>query len=106
MNYNWKYEAPEASAVGTATRLAKKLNIHPILGKLLADRGITEEDAVRRFFSPKLTYLHDPFLMNDMQKAVDRLKERCYCLTLLNSSRNKQLTRERKEKMEKLLGIV
>lgn len=75
MNYNWKYEAPEASAVGTATRLAKKLNIHPILGKLLADRGITEEDAVRRFFSPKLTYLHNPFLMNDMQKAVDRLNK-------------------------------
>ena len=39
------------------------------------------------------------------QKAVDRLKERCYCLTLLNTSRNKQLTKERKEKMEKLLGI-
>ena len=39
------------------------------------------------------------------QKAVDRLKERCYRLTLLNTSRNKQLTKERKEKMEKLLGI-
>ena len=39
------------------------------------------------------------------QKAVGRLKERCYCLTLLNTSRNKQLTKERKEKMEKLLGI-
>ena len=39
------------------------------------------------------------------QKAVDRLKERCYCLTLLNTSRNKQLTKERKEKMEKLLGM-
>ena len=39
------------------------------------------------------------------QKAVDRLKERCYCLTLLNTSRNRQLTKERKEKMERLLGI-
>ena len=39
------------------------------------------------------------------QKAVDRLKERCYCLTLLNASRNKQMTKERKEKMERLLGI-
>ena len=39
------------------------------------------------------------------QKTVDRMKERCYCLTLRNTSRNRQLTRERKDKMEKLLGI-
>lgn len=39
------------------------------------------------------------------QRAVDRMKERCYCLTLRNTSRNRQMTKERKEKMEKLLGI-
>lgn len=39
------------------------------------------------------------------QKAIDRMKERCYCLTLRNTKRNRQITRERKEKMEKLLGI-
>ena len=39
------------------------------------------------------------------QKAVDRMKERCYCLTLSNTSRYRQLTSQRKEKMEKLLGI-
>ena len=39
------------------------------------------------------------------QKAVERMKERCYCLTLNNTSRNKQMTCERREKMERLLGI-
>ena len=39
------------------------------------------------------------------QKAVDRMKERCYCLTLNNTTRNKQMTCERREKMERLLGI-
>ena len=39
------------------------------------------------------------------QKAVDRMKERCYCVTLRNTGRYQQLTRERKAKMEKLLGI-
>ena len=75
MNYKWKYEAPEASAVGKASHLAKKLNIHPLLGQLLAERGLTDDAAVRRFFNPRLTNLHDPFLMDDMQKAVDRLNK-------------------------------
>ena len=49
------------------------MGIHPALGKLLFDRDIRTLQEARHFFRPQLTELHDPFLMNDMQKAVDRL---------------------------------
>ena len=39
------------------------------------------------------------------QEAVDRMKERCYYLTLSNTKRYRQITSQRKEKMETLLGI-
>ncbi len=39
------------------------------------------------------------------KQAVSRMKERCYCITLRNTGRYQRITRERKEKMEKLLGI-
>ena len=42
---------------------------------MLRDRGIYSPFEARRFFRPQLTDLHDPFLMNDMQVAVDRLNE-------------------------------
>ena len=49
--------------------------IHPALGSLLVRRGITTPAEARRFFRPQLSELHDPFLMNDMQAAVDRLND-------------------------------
>ena len=73
MNYKWIYETPSPESAALASRLAAKAEIHPALGKLLIDRGITEEISMRKFFRPQLSDLHDPFLMNDMQTAVDRL---------------------------------
>ena len=73
MNYKWIYEAPSPADVAAATELAKEVGIHPALGKLLFDRDIRTLQEARHFFRPQLTELHDPFLMNDMQKAVDRL---------------------------------
>lgn len=73
MNYKWIYETPSPESAALASRLAAKAGIHPALGKLLIDRGITEEISMRKFFRPQLSDLHDPFLMNDMQTAVDRL---------------------------------
>lgn len=75
MVFQWNYNAPDEAEVGTAAKLAAALGIHPVLGKLLVDRGITEEAAARKFFRPKLTDLHSPMLMNDMGKAVQRLSE-------------------------------
>ncbi len=53
--------------------LAKELKISPILSGLLVDRGIFTFEESRSFFRPSLDDLHDPFLMADMDKAVERL---------------------------------
>ena len=53
--------------------LQKALNIHPVLCKILSQRGIDSFDKAKDFFRPQLTDLHDPWLMKDMDKAVDRI---------------------------------
>lgn len=73
MNYKWNYEAPTPTKAAAQAALAREVGIHPALGKLLFDRGITTAQQARHFFRPQLTELHDPFTMNDMQVAVDRL---------------------------------
>jgi single-stranded-DNA-specific exonuclease len=55
------------------TRLAAELRINRILVNLLVQRGITTYEEARRFFRPSLDMLHDPFLMKDMDKAIDRI---------------------------------
>ena len=54
-------------------QLAEELGISPILAKLLILRGISSFSEAKRFFRPQLSDLHDPFLMNDMDKAIARL---------------------------------
>lgn len=73
MNYKWNYEAPGNDMAIAQKELAGALGIHPVFGKLLFDRGIYNLADARRFFRPQLTELHDPFLMDDMDIAVDRL---------------------------------
>ena len=53
--------------------LAKKTNCHPIIANLLLQRGINSVEQAQGFFNPSLNMLHDPFLMKDMEKAVERL---------------------------------
>jgi len=53
--------------------LQKALNIHPILCKILAQRGIDTFEKAKDFFRPQLSDLHDPWLMKDMDKAVERI---------------------------------
>ena len=57
----------------TIQKLAGELNIHPVLAQLLVQRGINTFDEAKHFFRPSLNDLHDPFLMKDMDKAVDRI---------------------------------
>ncbi len=54
-------------------RLAKELGISSKLTNLLAQRGVSSFDEAKAFFRPSLDALHDPFLMKDMNKAVDRI---------------------------------
>ncbi len=53
--------------------LSSSLNIQPKLASLLAQRQVTSFDEAKTFFRPSLNELHDPFLMKDMDKAVNRL---------------------------------
>ena len=61
---------PEATKI---EELSKKLNCHPVIANLLLQRGITSSEQAQSFFYPSLNMLHDPFLMKDMDKAVERL---------------------------------
>lgn len=60
--------------------LQKTLNIHPLLCKILSQRGINTFDKAKDFFRPQLSSLHSPWLMKDMDKAVNRI------LTAINHS--------------------
>ncbi len=53
--------------------LARELGLSPLISRILESREICEPDQARRFLSPSLLDLHNPFLMEDMGKAVNRL---------------------------------
>ncbi|MBP9882817.1 MAG: single-stranded-DNA-specific exonuclease RecJ, partial [Chitinophagales bacterium] len=55
-------------------RLQTSLNIHPVLLQLLVQRGISTFEEAKKFFRPGLSDLHDPFLMKDMDKAIERIE--------------------------------
>ncbi len=55
-------------------RLAEELTISPVITTLLTQRGINTFDQAKAFFRPDLDSLYDPFLMKDMDKAVERLE--------------------------------
>ncbi|MDP4260938.1 MAG: single-stranded-DNA-specific exonuclease RecJ [Bacteroidota bacterium] len=70
MQKRWNIlEADENKVVS----LQKDLTIHPVICKILVQRGIETFDAAKKFFRPDLSALHDPWLMKDMDKAVERI---------------------------------
>lgn len=71
MEYLWDFAPqPEQAAV---TELSASININPTLASILVQRGITTFDQAKAYFRPSLDDLHDPFLMKNMEKAVNRL---------------------------------
>ena len=75
MGQKWKYEPLTQEQSGLVTRLSAELDLSPVLCSLLVKRGITSVAEARNFFRPKLSLLHNPFLMNDMDVAVARLNK-------------------------------
>lgn len=53
--------------------LQDSLKIHPVLCHVLVQRGIDTFEKAKQFFRPQLSDLHDPWLMKDMDKAVQRI---------------------------------
>ena len=75
MHFKWNYEPPTSDRAAAAKELAEKIGMSPIVADLLIQRGIKTESAAKRFLRPMLNDLIDPFLMNDMDVAVDRLND-------------------------------
>ena len=75
MHFKWNYEPPTPQEQQTAKELGEKLGISEVLALLLIRRDITTESAAKRFFRPQLADLINPFLMKDMDLAVDRLND-------------------------------
>lgn len=57
----------------TTDLLAQQLNIDKSLAEILVQRGISSFDIARDYFRPKMSQLYDPFLMKDMDKAIERI---------------------------------
>lgn len=70
MQKRWKVLSAEEEKV---TSLQKELNINEVICKILVQRGFDTFDKAKSFFRPQLSDLLSPWLMKDMEKAVDRI---------------------------------
>ena len=73
MNTHWNIRQLTPEEQTAAERLTTELEISPVAGRILAGRGIRTAAEARAYIRPSLESLHDPFLMQDMGAAVDRL---------------------------------
>jgi single-stranded-DNA-specific exonuclease len=73
MNKRWTYKTiPPREEID---KISRSINVNPYLSAILLQRKISDFDAAKKFFRPSLDQLHDPFLMQDMELAVARLKK-------------------------------
>ncbi|MFA4921092.1 MAG: single-stranded-DNA-specific exonuclease RecJ, partial [Candidatus Neomarinimicrobiota bacterium] len=70
MKQNWHISVSDPTAV---QKLTQELQIPPAIARVLLNRGLSDKAAIEKFFSPSTQDTHDPFLMADMTKAVERL---------------------------------
>ncbi len=73
MTHKWNYLPISTEQAEASQQLAQDLGISPVLGRLLVERGINTVSEAKKFFRPQLPDLHSPFLMKDMDIAVERL---------------------------------
>jgi len=73
MNYKWNYAEPTPDEWAEAERLSEATGVSRATCLLLRRRGIDSPKLMRSYFHPQLQSLHDPFLMRDMECAVERL---------------------------------
>ena len=67
----WEHLTCSDEAAG---QLGAALNLHPTLARLLCLRGFADPETAQRFLNPSLDHLHDPYLLADMTRAVERLE--------------------------------
>jgi single-stranded-DNA-specific exonuclease len=68
----WKQKsAPDQALVDVLT---SELNAPALIAQMLVQRGVDSPDKVKKFFNPRIGDMHDPFLMKDMDKAIERIQ--------------------------------
>ena len=70
-----RWEVKPLGEKATVEQIASSLHIAPVLANLLVQRGIDTLEKAHKFFNPQLADLHDPFLMTDMDRAVERIEQ-------------------------------
>lgn len=75
MTSKWNYCPLTSDEQKLESDLAKRFSATPPISELLVQRGITSVRDAEKFFHPSLSDMHDPFLMPDMDKAVNRLNQ-------------------------------
>ena len=71
--YNWQFSPQVEDA--DFTKIAKSAGLSSEVACLLYQRGIRDESSLKKFLEPSLEDLHDPYLLPDMDKAVDRIRQ-------------------------------
>ena len=71
----FKWELADNASSATVDNLEKELGISRILATLLAQQGIDSTEQAKKFFEPSIEEIHDPTLLHDMDKAVERIEQ-------------------------------
>ena len=71
----FKWELADNTSSATVDNLEKELGISRILATLLAQQGINSTEQAKKFFEPSMEEIHDPTLLHDMDKAVERIEQ-------------------------------
>ena len=72
----WQYKEPDVSA---AREIANRFSLSEITAAILLNRDITDHEDIEAFLDPSLKRLHSPFLLKDIDKAVDRINRAFKC---------------------------
>ena len=72
MNKKWEIDKPNEEEV---KKIQEKYKINHLLAKILVNRGIVKEEAIKLFLNPTRKDFYNPYLMPDMEKAVERIKQ-------------------------------
>ena len=70
--YEWQF-APQVEDADF-TKIAKKAGLGPEVARLLFERGIQDQESLKKFLEPSLEDLYNPYLLHDMEKAVERIR--------------------------------
>ena len=73
MYYKWRKK--EAVNPALVEHISASINVNSFLSKILVQRNIEDYETAKSFFNPLKSELHDPFLMKDMDLAIDRINE-------------------------------